>query len=193
MNEIIQKKGFETRSYKIDSDSEFVEVYYKTIKEKLKYRIQLTEVGNEIQYEAENFLTNPHRIFSLFFGVSAIICIFCYLLVPRANPIVFIFLAILMSILCFISLIQPVKDDIVIVNGIKPIRLFRSKPNEQKVLEFANKIIKIANQKKKELAINFDLNEEQFLVNIQWLLNMKLIDKSELEELKSEYKLKRLI
>lgn len=193
MNQIIQRKGFEVRSYKIDSDSEFIEVFYKSIKDKVKYRIQLVEVGNEIQYEAENTITNPHRIFSIFFGTSAIISIFCYFLVPRSNPVIFIFLAILMSILCFISLIQPVKDDIVIVNGVKPIRLFRSKPNEKKVIEFANKLIKIANQKKKELAIDFDLNEEQFLGNIQWLLSMKLIDRKELEKLKSEYKLKRLI
>ena len=193
MNEIKQRKGFEIRSYKIDSDSEFIEVYYKSIKEKVKYKISLIEVGNEIRYEAENTITNPHRIFSLFFGVSAIISIYCYFFVPRANPIVFIFLAILMSILCFISLIQPVKDDIVIVNGIKPIRLFRSKPNEEKVIEFVNKLINIANQKKKELAINFELNEEHFNENIQWLLSMKLIDNKELEELKSEYKLKRLL
>lgn len=193
MNEIKQKKGFEVRTYKIDPDSEFIEVYYKSIKNKLKYNVQIAEVGNEIQYEAENSLTSPHRIFSSFFGVAAVICIFCYLLVPRANPIVFIFLAILASVLCFISIIQPVKDDLVIVNGIKPIRLFRSKPNEQKVLEFAKTLIAMANQKNKELAVNFELNEEQFLGNIHWLLNMKIIDKTELEALKSEYKLKKLI
>ncbi|MBJ7882793.1 hypothetical protein [Gelidibacter salicanalis] len=53
--------------------------------------------------------------------------------------------------------------------------------------------MKIANEKKTEMLLNFDLNEEHFMGNIQWLLNMKLIDKTELEELKSEYKLKQLI
>lgn len=193
MNGIKQIKGFETRSYEVDPGLEFVEADYKSIKDRIKYKIYLTEIGNEIQYEAENPLTNPHRIFSLFFAIAAFSCLIVPFVEIQANPILFVFLGILMSVLSFVGFVQPIKDDIIIINGSKPVRLFRSKPNEEEVMKFAQNLIKIANSKKKELLINFDLNEEQFTGNIQWLLHMKLIDKSEFQELKSEYKLKKLL
>ena len=191
MKDIKQRKGFETRSYKIDSDSEFVEVEYNSIKDKLKYKIHLTEVGNEIQYEADNLIIG--KIFVAVTGLIAIISLGTYFLGNSEKPGTWMFNAVLWGAITIFGFLKPHKDDILIVNGNKLIRLFRTKPNEEKVLEFANNLIKIANDKKKEMLISFDLNEEQFMGNIQWLLNMKLIDKTELEELKSEYKLKKLI
>lgn len=191
MNEIKQQKGFETRSYKIDPDSEFVEVEYNSIKEKLKYKIHLTEVGNEIQYEADNVI-----IGKIIIGITSIITLIStgvYFLGNPEKPGTYAANAIIWGAISIFFFLKPHKDDIIIANGKKLIRLFRTKPDEEKVIEFANNLIKIANDKKKEMLINFDLNEEQFMGNIQWLLNMKLIDKTELEELKSEYKLKRLI
>ena len=191
MNEIKQRKGFETRSYKIDSDSEFVEVEYNSIKDKLKYKIHLTEVGNEIQYEADNVIVGK-----LFVGITSLITLICigfYFLGNPEKPGTYVANAIIWGAISIFGFLKPHKDDILIANGNKLIRLFRTKPNEEMVLEFANNLIKIANNKKKEMLINFDLNEEQFMGNIQWLLNIKLIDKRELEELKSEYKLKQLI
>lgn len=191
MNEIKQRKGFETRSYKIDSNSEFVEVDYNSIKDKLKYKIHLTEVGNEIQYEADNVIVGKIVI-----GITSLITLIClgvYFFGNPEKPGTYIANVIIWGVISIIGVLKPHKDDILIVNGNKLIRLFRTKPNEGKVMEFANNLIKIANEKKKEMLINFDLNEEQFTGNIQWLLNMKLIDKSELDELKSEYKFKKLI
>jgi len=191
MNEIKQRKGFETRSYKIDLDSEFVEVEYNSIKDKLKYKIHLSEVGNEIQYEADNVIVGK-----IFIGITSIITLICigfYFFGNPEKPGVYVANAIIWGAISIFGFFKPHKDDILIVNGNKLIRLFRTKPNEEKVMEFANNLIKIANDKKKEMLINFDLSEEHFMGNIQWLLNMKMIDKMELEELKSEYKLKKLI
>ena len=191
MNEINQRKGFETRSYKIDSDSEFVQVEYNSIKDKLKYKIHLTEVGNEIEYEADNVIVGKIVV-----GITSLITLICvgvYFFGNPEKPGTYVANAIIWGALSILGFFKPNKDDILIVNGNKLIRLFRTKPNEEKVMVFANNLIKIANKKKKELAINFEFNEEQFMGNINWLMSMKLIDKSEFEELKSEYKLKKLI
>ena len=56
MNEIKQRKGLQTRHYKIGRNSEFVEVEYNSMKDKLKYKIKLNDIGNEIQYEADNVI-----------------------------------------------------------------------------------------------------------------------------------------
>ncbi len=191
MNEIKQRKGFETRSYKIDTDSEFVEVEYNSIREKLKYKIHLTEVGNEIQYEADNVI-----IGKIFVGITIIITLTClgvYFLGNPENPGTYIANTIIWGVISIFLFLKPHKDDILIANGNKLIRLFRTKPNEEQVIEFANDLIKEANKKKKEMLINYELGEEQFMENIQWLLSTRLIDKSEFEELKSEYKFKKLI
>ena len=73
MKEIKQRKGFETRSYKLDADSEFVEVEYKSIKEKLRYKIHLTELGNEIQYEADNLVVG--KIILVVTGLISLGCL----------------------------------------------------------------------------------------------------------------------
>ena len=191
MKEIKQKKGFENRSYKLDSNSEFVEVTFNSIKEKLRYKIHLTEIGNEILYEADNVIVGK-----IFIGITTLITLVClgvYYLGNPEDPGTYIANTIIWGTISICGFIWPHKDDILIVNGSKHIRLFRTKPSEEKVLEFANHLIKMANEKRKELAINFDFSEEQFTANINWLLNMKLIEPKEFEELKAEYKFKKLI
>lgn len=191
MTEIKQRKGFETRFYKLDSNSEFIEVDYNSIKDKLKFKIHLTEIGNEIQYEADNVILGK-----IFVGITSLITLIClgvYFFGNPEKPGTYIANVIIWGVISIIGYIKPHKDDILIGNGHKTIRLFRNKPSEEKVLEFANNLIKIANDKKKDLAINFDFNEEQFMGNINWLLSVKLIDKTEFEDLKSQYKLKKLI
>ncbi|HEY9221706.1 MAG TPA: hypothetical protein VIO43_09050 [Lutibacter sp.] len=191
MNRIEQKRGFETRTYSIDSDNEFVEVEFNTIKDKFKYKIHLIDVGNQIEYEADNVIFG--KIFLLISSLITLICLGIYFFGNPEKPGTYVVMAIIWGAVSIIGYIKPHKDDILINNGNKLIRLFRNKPNEEKVLEFANYLIKVSNKKKKEFLIDFELSEEQFMANILWLSNTKLIDKNELEQLKSEYKFKKLI
>ncbi len=191
MEEINQRKGFQTRSYKINRNSEVVEVEYNSMKDKLKYKIKLTDIGNEIQYEADNVIAGK-----IFFVITTLITLFClgfYFFGNPEQPGGILVSALFWGFISIIGLLVPNKDDIVIVNGNKEVRLFRTKPSEEKATEFANHLINIANNKKKEMFINFDLSEEHFMDNIQWLLAINLISKTELEELKSDYKLKQLL
>ena len=191
MNEIKQKKGLEKRHYKIDADSECIEVHYKSLKENLKYKIPFVEVGNEIIYEADNLFLG--KIFLLITCSLTILSIGAYFMIDIEKPEILIVNALLFGTLSFLNILKTSKDDILIVNGSRVIRLFRDKPNEENVLEFANNAIKIANNKKKELLINYELSEDRFQENIQWLLSTNLIHRSESEELISQYKLKKLI
>ncbi len=191
MHEIKQRKGFQTRSYKINRNSEVVEVEYKSMKDKLKYKIKLTDIGNDIQYEADNVIAGK-----IFFVITSLITLFCLGFYFFGNPEQsegILVNVVIWGVISIIGLLVPNKDDIVIVNGNKEVRLFRTKPSEEKVLEFANNLINIANNKRKAILIDFDLSEELFLDNIQYLFAIDLINRKELEELKSEYKLKQLL
>ena len=191
MEEINQRKGLQTRSYKINRNLEVVEVEYNSMKDKLKYKIKLTDIGNDIQYEADNVIGGK-----IFFVITSLITLFCLGYYFFGNPTQsggILVNVLIWGVISIIGLLVPNKDDIVIVNGNKEVRHFRTKPSEEKVLEFANHLINIANNKKKEMLINFDLSEEHFMGNIQWLLTINLINNKELEELKTEYKLKQLL
>lgn len=191
MNKIKQRKGFETRSNKIDLNSEFVEVEYNSIKDKLKYKIHLTEVGNEIEHEADNVIVGKIAV-----GITSIITLISigmYFFGNPEEPGTYVANGIIWGALSIFGFLKPHKDDILIVNGNKIIRLFRTKPDEETVMAFANNLIHLANEKKKTMLINFDLDEAQFMGNMQWLHNMKMIDKTEMAQLKSEYQLKQLL
>lgn len=191
MNAIKQRKGFETRTYKWDPNSEFVEVEFNTFKEKLKYKIHITDVGSDILYQADNLLAP--RIFWWFTTLAAIFCTAYYFLAQPEEPGVYVVGSLVGGVLSITGLFVSNKDDILITNGAKLITLFRDKPNEEEVLNFANFLIAKANEKKKELLINFDLNEEQFTANLNWLHSMRIIDKAELKELQSEFSLKKIL
>lgn len=191
MNRIRQRKGFESRAYTIDPESGFIDVEWKTVKEKLRYKIHLSEVGNEIQYEADNAL-----IGKIFFGISTLIAIYSlgyYFLGNPEKPGTYVVLTLVWGVISICGIFMSYKDDLIIANGNKIITLFRNKPNEEQALEFANSLIKMANDKKKEILINFELNEEQFQANIHWLQSMRLIDKAEFDELQKEFSLKKLL
>lgn len=189
MREIKQRKGLETRKYSIRD--EFVEVEYNTLREKLKYKIQLTEIGNEIEYEADNTILGK-----IMFAITALItstCLILYLISYSEDPGTFALNAMIWGILSTFFILKPNKDDIIITNGNKVIRLFRNKPNEKEVLDFANNLIEISNTKKKEMLINFELSQDQFLENIDWLLHIKMIDQQEYENLRVEFEIKKLL
>lgn len=191
MNSIKQRKVFESRSYSLDPRSDYINVDINSSKEKLKYRIHLMEVGNEIQYEADNVVVG--KIVMVIMALISLGCLAYYFLGNPENPGVYVVNIIVWGSLVILGILIPNKDDLLIVNGNKLIRLFRNKPNEEEVLAFANFLILKANEKKKEELVNFDLNEGQFNANIYWLQGMNIISKTELEQLKSEYSIKKLI
>jgi len=189
MKEIKQRKGLETRKYLIED--EFVDVEYNTLREKLKFKVRLTDIGNEIQYEADNTIIG--KIMLAITSLISVSCLTLYSIGFSEDPGTFALNAILWGFFSIFFILKPNKDDLIITNGDKTIRLFRNKPTEKEALSFAKNLIKVANREKKKALIDFDLNEDQFMANIGWLLLTKMISKQEHENLKSEFELKKLI
>lgn len=191
MNSIKQRKMFETRAYKLESGSDFVEVDYRSSKEKLKYRIHLLEVGTDIQYEADNLIAG--KIVMVIMAIMSIASVAFYFINKPEEPGMYIANAIVWGGMVIIGILIPNKDDLIIANGSKVIRLFRNKPDETEALNFANFLIEKSKEKKKETLINFELPEDQFNANIHWLQSMNLIDKDELAQLQADFSIKKLI
>lgn len=191
MVNIHQKKGLESRVYNLDAQCEFVEVQFNTIKDKLRYKIHLLEIGNEIQYEADNLIIG--KIAMAVMGAISLASLGAYFFGDPGNSGSWMFNCVMWGAMTIIGYFKPNKDDLIIANGNKVIRLFRTKPNEEEVLKFANELIKVANEKKKTFLIDYDLNEDQFMANLHYSQNIGLIKSSEIEDLKREFQIRKLL
>lgn len=191
MKSIRQKRGFESRAFTLDPESGFIDVELKTIKKRRRYRIHLSEVGNEIQYYSKKEIGK--KIFYVISALIAAVSFGYYLLGDPENSGRYAFNAIAWGIFALSGIFKPSKDDLVIANGHKPVSLFRNKPNPEQALAFANFLIERANHTKKEMLIDFELGPEQFEANIQWLQSVRIINKSEYEDLQKDYRLKHLL
>src|SRR5690606_33524457 len=166
MNSIVQKRKFEKRVYTINHSSGYIDVEYRSLKNKFKYKIHITEVGSDIQYQSDNTL--PGKIFVAVAGVAAVSCFLYYFFGNDEKPGLWLFNGVLALFFVVFGYLKPHMDDIIIVGGNKNVYFFREKPSEEIVLIFAKNLIKLANDEKKRILANIDLKEEEFMQNINW-------------------------
>jgi|GEM_PF-1292162 len=186
-----QKYGFETREYTIHQQEGVVDVLHKDLKKQQKFQIELLDVGNKIQYEQDNIL--PGKITLILFVAIALGCIIFYFYVPPDDKGAMVVGSIVFTVLALFGYFKPHTDDLIIAGGNKTIRLFRKKPNTQAALDFANLLIFSANEKRKEMAINFNLGKYEFEANLKWLLANKIITQEEYESLLQDYEINKIL
>jgi hypothetical protein len=156
---------------------------------KSKYNIRFDEIGNEIEFVADNLLGDKIlRLLFSFWTIGSIVLCF----VDEARRGAYVAAAFLAGMISILMFIKPRMDDIIITNGKITIRFFRNKPNEEEVMKFAKLLVSISNKSKRDRYINFELDEELFMANFSYLLNQKVINKDEFHSLKEDYKIKRL-
>ena len=88
-----------------------------------------------------------------------------------------------------------IKNDVSIVGGEQTITLYREIPSKPEVDNFVKIIIEKTRKtiRDKYFRIDLDIDEELQMNTFNWLLNNEYISKNEYEEVKLEYKNKRLI
>ncbi|RDK88314.1 hypothetical protein [Marinirhabdus gelatinilytica] len=191
MKTFTQKHGFEKRSYTIHQEEGVVDVHHKDLKKQQKFQIELLDIGNKIQYEQDNTL--PGKITLVIFIAIALSCTIYYFYAPPDDKGSMVVGGIVFTALALFGYFKPHTDDLIIAGGNKTIRLFRKQPNQKIVLDFANSLIASANEKRKEIAINFTLEKYEFEANLKWLLANKIIDQEEYESLLQDYEINRII
>lgn len=113
---------------------------------------------------------------------------------PSNLPII-IGIILFFGTLSTLMLILPKKEEVFLVNGQIPIRLFSNSPSEEEVEKFINQIIINSKNllKKKYGKIDTDLPEETQFNQFNFLRMKNIISEEEYDKLKKQYKQEKLI
>jgi hypothetical protein len=190
--ELKQKYLFSTREFVL-TDTE-IAVKQKTIKENKEWTVKLDEIGNKIYYHAQP--KTPGYIAAAVFGVFIIILTIGFILDKNGkdyNILIINYLIWVPIILFFV--LKPAKKEIHIINGKYSLSFYQDKPGKVEVEQFVNTLLKQSKQYilDKYGHVDPDLPEDSQMNILNWLKNSDIISQEKYDELKQEYKMKKLI
>lgn len=113
---------------------------------------------------------------------------------PMEGGMVILNLVIWIPLIVVIALI-PGKSDIIISGGASDVTLYDNIPSKEEVDTFVKSIIDSSNKfiYEKYSKVDPDLPEDSQMYILNWLLNREIITEKEYEQLKEEYRTKKLI
>jgi len=189
--EFEQKKRLSRRKYILYEDRIALEI--KTPQTTSKYEIDILDLGDKLDYHAEN-------------TKGGFIILGCLFLIP-------VVLTILMLVehtfnagqvsgawfccfcLVFLAYIKEHVDDVYLTGGKKNISFFRNIPSEQEVIAFIDLIKQTKKEclKKEYLAFDSNTDEEEYYQRLKWLKDQKFLNDEEYENAQIDFAVKRLI
>ena len=190
MNSISQRRFFLKRVYTVNEDDHTIDVFHKSYDGQIRYTIAISEIGDEIQCVRQNML-GVHMFSAFIFLIATGLIILTFFIDDEA-PIAYSVIIGMGYLLAAIILFYPYQDDLQIVGGEKAVILFRKSPTEREVTDFVNYLRGLVLNYRKEILINNSLDEDVFMSNISWMLNMNYLTLEEYEQVKHEYAVKKL-
>ena len=189
--EFIQKKGYNIRKFILTSDKIIVET--KTIQKKYKYEVKLDRLGLDIHYQADNTIAG--KIFFTICLILIAISVFAFFYNSDKEQNIWIFNTLLWTAMAFFAYFKQHQDDIFLVGGESNLAFYRNIPNEEKVLEFINKIKTSTKIYLKEKYTYFDKNtsDQDFFHRINWLYEKEIITYTEYLDYKTNFETQKLL
>jgi hypothetical protein len=189
-----QQRNFATKKFILDD--QFVNVEDKSWTEEKSYKIRLDKIGNEKYYHKESM---KPKIFALIIiGTILLICNIGYIFFNEHNSdnsSTMIVLNLIFGFIGIFFILKKTKDEVLIIGGEQNIVFFNDQKHSKELNEFIDKLIHSANNYilKKYGRIDADLPEATQMNILRWLRDRELINEEEYENLKRDYKLKKMI
>ncbi|RIH63334.1 hypothetical protein D1164_20320 [Mariniphaga sediminis] len=190
-----QKQGARYREFELQDN--ILHVKTKSMGEKNEYTIDIEFLGDEKFYKTHSRL-GPRIIGIVFFAIM-LIAIYGFLLEENrseSSNIVGLVLGIIVGggigLLAFLS---PLRNELHLVGGSSQVMFFLNSPSKEEMENFVEEIIHRTRSVllEKYGKIDPDLPEEIQMNNLYWLKNRGLISEEAYENLKLEYKTRRLM
>lgn len=187
-----QKYFFASREFDLSDKSLAVKI--STLKEKKEYSIKLEELGDEII--SRSFSKVPGYIAASISTAIIIFMTFAFFL-DKHNPDINILIVnyLLWIPLALFFTLKPVKKEIYITGGKYSISFYQDRPTKEELKVFIDTLL--AKSKDcildKYAKIDTDLPEDEQMKIFNWLKNKDIISQEKYEELKQEYKTKKLL
>lgn len=188
--ELIQKKRLNLRKYTLLEDRLLIE--FKDHNALRKFSVTLEDVGTNIEYHKES--KRQYIVGAAFLG-ALIFANFIFFLLGKLESAPFWIMAFMLSIMICLTLLKQSKDDIFLTGGKSNLIFYRTKPSEEKVLEFIDHIISTRKAYFISTYTVFDKNttEDDFYYRLNWLKHIKIISEEEHEDLANGFKIQKLL
>lgn len=192
MKELHQRKVLNYRKFRLHPDR--IEIETKEGGKLNRYEIPIEEIGFKKSYQADSNIFA--RLVWYFFIAAPFFIIAMYFIIN--NPETLDIKSMVISSGCFwivaiLGLLHPMQDD-VILEGYRNISFYRNKPDEQKVTEFIDEVVKTAKkyQLDRYIDINEDITKEDLLNRLKYLKERDIITQEEFDIIFETYMEKRL-
>jgi len=188
-----QKQGFNKKEFELQNETLLIKT--KTNGEYKEWSVKVEHIGDTKYYQSSTKL-GPNIIG----GICALFVLFVIIAFIRDNnkaENLWIMLGVvaMFGSISALLLFIPKKKELHIIGGLEQVTFYPDSPGKKEVDEFIDQII---NRSKKVLLNKYgkvdpDLPEETQMNQLNWLKNRDLISQETYEQLKQEYKTKRLI
>lgn len=190
---LIQKRGEKTKEFELIANELFVKE-----KSLLSTKEWSVDIENIAHYKTiETHSKKGVNIIGIVFILIAILSWVGLFIEGNSNgeKDVIIWGGIFMLFLGIIALKAPMNNTLTINTSHGNLIFYLDSPSRDEVEEFASVLIKKSKKSlvEKYSRVDFDIPEETFIEQINWLLNNNLIDINFYNEKKNEYKIQKLI
>jgi hypothetical protein len=187
-----QKRLFSRREFELTD--KVVKVRTSSLKENLEYIVKLENLGNQVTYHSDNMIIK-NVIVSIFALVPiALVLGYFFASDPPDDKTVLANLVIWIPLTIGLGLIKG-KKDTHIVGGAQSLTLYQDIPTKETVDKFVANVIERTRKtvRNKYFKVDSDLPEETQMNIYNWLVNSEFISEQEYQEIKEEYKNRRLM
>lgn len=192
MDELVQKKGFNKRSFTLLHDR--LKIERKEKGKTFKHEVKLDHIGFEKEYYAAHNGYRKYATIVILFMMSVLIVLHVKENIDDLKGLILIIL-IFISVLIMTWLGVKPQDDILLTGGSTNILLYRDTPNEEVVLNFIARINNASKLYIKNKYTEFDstTDEQHYYATLKNLRDADIISAEEHQEYKSHFDISRLL
>ncbi len=192
---LIQKQGSRKNEFELKGNTLYIKT--KSMGEKKEWSVDVEYLGEERFYKTYSRI-GPRIIGSLFLIVMIISVIGFSLEKDWSNGDnigALILGVVLFGGLGILAFFVPMRNELILVGGSAQVVFLLNSPSKEEMENFIEEIIRRSRKVllDKYGKIDVDLPEETQINNLYWLKNRGIISEKEYEELKQEYKNRRLM
>lgn len=189
---LTQKRLFSRREFEL-TDKE-VKVKTSSLKESTQYTVKLEYLGNQVTYHSDNMIIKNVIVSILALVPIALVFGYFFANEPPDGGTVLLNLVMWVPLIIVLSLARG-KKDTHIVGGAQSLTLYQDIPTKEEVDKFVQSVIDRTRKvvRSKYFKVDPDLPEETQMNTFNWLVNSEFISEQEYEDIKEEYKNRRLM
>ena len=188
-----QKQGY--RRYEYELVDKTIKVKYTTEGKTKEWSVRLEDIGDSISYES-----HTRRWAYIFSSLITAFLIFLTIFLFMSDDFNGNLPIVVGSYLIFgglipLLLLKPLKKEMHIIGGMITLTFFQNSPTVEEAEKFVNELIKRSRLLlvEKYGKIDPDLPEDTMMNQLNWLKNRNIISEQRYEQLKRDYKIKKMI